>query len=272
MARLSATKQHGKWLPRLERLVVKRGLDEFEKWVILTLVGCIISVDIIKAAGLQNRYRDAMTVGEMLGCNCKDLRSQILHRRYFYKTATLVKESLVKVHESRLQHNTDLMHSALEIDRRMVDYCVALDTEFGALVEGSSLYTPAVRLEQVVLPKDTKQRILDTLEGMEQFRKQLKRLQLNANYIGSNGVVLMFHGQSGTGKTMMANALAAHLKRRILLVNYRTLSGAGGPKEKEEELLSLAFREAKIQNAVIFFDECEGLFESRDLRGNKSVT
>ena len=37
VARLSATKQHGKWLPRLERLVVKRNLDEFEKWVILTV-------------------------------------------------------------------------------------------------------------------------------------------------------------------------------------------------------------------------------------------
>ena len=139
MARIEVTRANKKWLPRLERLVIKRGLDEFEKWVILTLIGCIISVDIIKAAGLQNRYRDAMTVGEMLGANCKDLREQIEHRKYFYKNAALVKENIIKVHESRLLHNSDLMHSCLEIDRRMVDYCVALDTEFGALVEGSSL-------------------------------------------------------------------------------------------------------------------------------------
>ena len=91
MARVEVTKQNQRWLPRLERLVIKRNLEEFEKWVILTLIGCIISVDIIKAAGLQNRYRDAMTVGEMLGANCKDLREQIKHRKYFYKTATLVK-------------------------------------------------------------------------------------------------------------------------------------------------------------------------------------
>ena len=91
MARLSATKSAGKWLPRLERLVLKRNLDEFEKWVILTLIGCIISVDIIKAAGLQNRYRDPLTVGEMLAANCEDLRQQIKYRKYFYKTGTLVK-------------------------------------------------------------------------------------------------------------------------------------------------------------------------------------
>ena len=106
-----------------------------------------------------------------------------------------------------------------EIDRRMVDYCVALDTEFGALVEGSSLYTPNVTLDQVVLSKATKKLILDTLEGMEQFKKQIKSMEKtntssngqsggvnNANYIG-NGVVMMFHGQSGTGKTMMVRIL-----------------------------------------------------------------
>jgi len=280
MARLAATKQHGKWLPRLERLVVKRNLDEFEKWVILTLIGCIISVDIIKAAQLQNRYRDPLTVGDMLAANCEDLRQQIEYRKYFYKTGTLVKENIIKVHESRLLHNSDLMHSNLEIDRRMVDYCVALDTEFGALVEGSSLYTPNVTLDQVVLSKSTKQLILDTLDGMEQFKKQIKSMERsasgstapsglnNANYIG-NGVVMMFHGQSGTGKTMMANAIAHHLSRKILLINYSQLSGTG--EQKAEDLLNLSFREAKIQNAVIFFDECEGLFESRDLRGNKNV-
>merc|ERR1719295_960778 len=210
MARLSATKSAGKWLPRLERLVLKRNLDEFEKWVILTLIGCIISVDIIKAAGLQNRYRDPLTVGEMLAANCEDLRQQIKYRKYFYKTGTLVKENIIKVHEIRLLHNSELMHSNLEIDRRMVDYCVALDTEFGALVEGSSLYTPNVSLDQVVLSKATKRLILDTLEGMEQFKKQIKSMERtttssngqsggvnNANYIG-NGVVMMFHGQSGT--------------------------------------------------------------------------
>ena len=70
---------------------------------------------------------------------------------------------------------------------------------------------------------------------------------------------------------MMANAIANHLNRKILLINYTKLSSGGGNGEKADELLKLSFREAKIQNAVIFFDECEGLFESRDLRGNKNV-
>ena len=65
---------------------------------------------------------------------------------------------------------------------------------------------------------------------------------------------------------MMANAVANYLNRRILLINYTKLSsggGGGGNGDKADELLKLSFREAKIQNAVIFFDECEGLFESQ---------
>ena len=38
-----------------------------------------------------------------------------------------------------------------------------------------------------------------------------------------------------------------------------------------QELLRFLFREAKIHNAVIFFDECEPLFESRDNRPNPSL-
>ena len=38
-----------------------------------------------------------------------------------------------------------------------------------------------------------------------------------------------------------------------------------------QELLRFLFREAKIHNAVLFFDECEPLFESRDTRPNPTL-
>jgi len=37
----------------------------------------------------------------------------------------------------------------VEIDRRMLDFCVGLDTEFSEVVEGSHLYFPKTRFEQV---------------------------------------------------------------------------------------------------------------------------
>ena len=39
----------------------------------------------------------------------------------------------------------------VEMDRRMLDYCVGLDTEFGELVEAADMYSPTVSLAQVSL-------------------------------------------------------------------------------------------------------------------------
>lgn len=43
----------------------------------------------------------------------------------------------------------DPTNAKVEIDRRMLDFCVGLDTEFSEIVEGSHLYFPKTKFEQV---------------------------------------------------------------------------------------------------------------------------
>jgi len=76
------------------------------------------------------------------------------------------------------------------------------------------------------------------------------------------GMCLLFYGPSGTGKTMTANAIGTMFNKKLLLVNLSVMSDSMELKE----YLRLVFREAKIQNACLFFDECESLFESRSNR------
>jgi SpoVK/Ycf46/Vps4 family AAA+-type ATPase len=68
-----------------------------------------------------------------------------------------------------------------------------------------------------------------------------------------------------SGKTMLANAVATKLEKKSRLVNFPTLgvnsSGA---------ILKLLFREARINRAVLFFDERESLFLDRE-KGGSSV-
>lgn len=78
-----------------------------------------------------------------------------------------------------------------------------------------------------------------------------------------SGCILLFYGKSGTGKTMTAQAVAHHLGKKVLTANAGMLSSDAAATK---ETIRFLFREAKIHNAVIFFDECEPLFESRDLR------
>ena len=43
----------------------------------------------------------------------------------------------------------DSTKAGVEIDQRMLDFCVGLDTEFSEAVEGSHLYFPKTKFEQV---------------------------------------------------------------------------------------------------------------------------
>ena len=52
------------------------------------------------------------------------------------------------VHNSGL--TGDPTSAKVEIDRRMLDFCVGLDTEFSEMVEGSHLYYPKTKFDQVL--------------------------------------------------------------------------------------------------------------------------
>lgn len=92
--------------------------------------------------------------------------------------------------------------------------------------------------------------ILDTL------RRQLQPLLEK----GSRGVVL-FHGPSGTGKTLAAMAIARELDLQVLRVDLsRVVSKYIGETEKN---LAAVFAEAEQSGAVLLFDEADALFGKR---------
>jgi hypothetical protein len=58
------------------------------------------------------------------------------------RSAVLVREGILVLHGDEL--GADLTQTLAEIDRRMLDFVVGLDTEFSELMDGSHLYTPQV--------------------------------------------------------------------------------------------------------------------------------
>jgi SpoVK/Ycf46/Vps4 family AAA+-type ATPase len=81
----------------------------------------------------------------------------------------------------------------------------------------------------------------------------------------------MFSGQSGTGKTLTANAIAAKLGKKLLLVNYPNLTDPRNSRSETSRYQSI-FREAELSDCVVFFDECESLFAERLAGGSSDTT
>lgn len=62
---------------------------------------------------------------------------------------------------------------------------------------------------------------------------------------------------------MLANAIATKLKKKVLLVNFPNLG-----TNQSGTIIKYLFREARINKALLFFDECESIFMSRDKHGS----
>lgn len=77
----------------------------------------------------------------------------------------------------------------------------------------------------------------------------------------SSGVVAVFSGSSGTGKTMAAEVIARELRTSLVRVNLnRVVSTYIGETEKN---LSRVFDTARKKGAVLLFDEADALFGKR---------
>ena len=74
----------------------------------------------------------------------------------------------------------------------------------------------------------------------------------------------------GAGKTLTANAIAAMLSKKLLLVNVPRLASASA--NDTESGFQSVFREAELSNAIIFFDECESIFAKRSKGGSAELT
>lgn len=174
--------------PRLVAMARKLDLDDFERHVVALLVGRTISpaikalMDSMESSPVQ-RLDDATTVGALLSIFCPDsFQDQVKHRARFYKGARLVSRGVVRIGRSRWHSSgsTDLTESRVELDRRVLDYCVGLDTEINDLVEGSELYAPKFDFDDLVLPAKQKDALLSLCSAYDKLAPFIRNRQANS--------------------------------------------------------------------------------------------
>lgn len=104
------------------------------------------------------------------------------------------------------------------------------------------------RPEEIILPTDC-QRQLETA------------IRLARAWRGGKGLQLLFHGNSGTGKTMAAAVIAGQLQLPLFKVDLsRVFDKYIGETEKHIDEI---FRTARRNNYLLFFDEADALFAKR---------
>src|ERR687897_1059390 len=129
------------------------------------------------------------------------------------------------------------------------------------LGELASRLPPGYRWEDLVVPD----RQLELLQSISAYLRHRDRVLSDWGYERSvartQGLKVLFAGESGTGKTMGAQVLGAELGLDLFRVDLATVvSKYIGETEKNLERI---FGAAEGSNAILFFDEADALFGKR---------
>ena len=125
---------------------------------------------------------------------------------------------------------------------------------------------PGYRWDDLVVPE----RQRELLQSISAYLRHRDRVLSDWGYertvARSQGLKVLFAGESGTGKTMAAQVLAAELGLEIFRVDLATtVSKDIGETEKN---LDRIFGAAEGSNAILFFDEADALFGKRSEVGD----
>ena len=118
-----------------------------------------------------------------------------------------------------------------------------------------------VTFEDVVLPSGQSAMLRDIARHLQQRERVYGEWGFGAKHQLGQGLVALFAGESGTGKTLAAEAIANEVDLDLYRVDLATLvSKYIGETEKN---LKRLFDAAEASGAVLLFDEADALFGKR---------
>jgi SpoVK/Ycf46/Vps4 family AAA+-type ATPase len=116
-------------------------------------------------------------------------------------------------------------------------------------------------LDSIVLPEDTERQVREFLDACRHRTVVLNEWGFGRRLSTGKGIVALFDGEPGTGKTYCAELLANELELVLQVVAIpHIMSKWVGETEKNIERL---FSHARAQNTMLMFDEADSLFGTR---------
>ncbi len=140
----------------------------------------------------------------------------------------------------------------------------AVDTLAGMVSRRRSPQVASVRpprrgRDLLVLPEAELDQVLDVAAAARAWPRVAEAWRLDR--FGNPGVIALFTGEPGTGKTLAAEVIASETGLALMEVDLsRLVSKWLGETEKH---LDAVFTEAESSNCVLFFDEADSLFGQR---------
>ena len=204
----------------------------------------------LKMCRYGNESDDEICVGNLLEIlSCTGVVASLRLRARFSVEAPLLVHHLVRV-SRYTSADTSVLDAELQITPRMVGW-LSGDTRHYVNDSPCLVERPQESLEQVVLEGDDLPRLTRLIDHHAEALDQQDAMSPNGAAGYGRALAILEHGPSGTGKTLLARALAHRMGKP--LVSLRRPHGI------DDADLEYLFREARLQDGIVFIDECESL-------------
>jgi SpoVK/Ycf46/Vps4 family AAA+-type ATPase len=245
------------------------GLSNVERTALLLATGVALQRRIGRLLGeLDDAAGGACSVENVFTFEELPLEARVAARRFFRPSSPLLANDLAELGLSRRYAQPEqLLDASVSVTARGLELVLGNSALAEEMEQFSTLEQARATFDGVVLPPADRARILSVLDHARRAGEVYDAWGVEEVVRGARGLMLLFTGPPGTGKTITAHAVAHRLGRRVLNVDIPTFVG----HSDAARFLPGLFREARLHDALLFFDECEALFESRR-HGNTLMT
>lgn len=123
------------------------------------------------------------------------------------------------------------------------------------------IISPRFNKGDIVLSQDTSSSLYDFLALKSQYDKVFLKWGLEDTHGHQKQNSVNLYGLPGTGKSMAAHVIASEMGKNLIPVSYAELeSKYVGETSKN---ITALFKEAKISDSIIFFDEADAILSRR---------
>jgi hypothetical protein len=206
--------------------------------------------DYVRNAGIE--------AGAILSMLVPEFVDQVRSRRYFSVDAPLIRNEILVGTNSYYDSYESLLDKAFWLHQRIANYILGDNNVYSLDMACIESVRSQVDIEKVILPAETKKMILEQVSGYLNSVAQRNTLKLTAT--------------SGIRHRDGLPVLRAIRNRQDHAgpwpgptLRHASADGRHGGCSKQpwlEEAIKYAFKEARLTNSILFFDECDDIFRS----------
>ena len=233
-------------------------LDHFERATLILLFMLASNEDFVglfKSCNFDEENPKGLKIGTLLKILCKSFPDQATNCHHFNINAPLIKHEILQI-SGRLVSISKIIDVRVSLRGRYALHFLGDQSQY-VTYRHISLEKGTIGLGQVVLADDLKEEVVSRISSYIK-RRENKNSQLLDDFFGyGTALTLLLHGPSGTGKTMLAQALSRHFDRQLFIFQPYAADGRDWYFDDE---LEVVFREASLEQGIVFFDEADDMF------------